>query len=238
MKAVILAGGKGTRLAPYTTILPKPLLPVGEMPILEIIIRQLRSYGIKDIILCVGHLGSLLEAYFGSGKKWDVTITYSYESKPLGTATPMALIKGLDSTFLLMNGDIMTTLDYGKMIKFHQRHGQLVTVGVGQKKVKINLGVLKSGIDGVIEDYIEKPELSYAISMGIYVFEPKVIELIDPDQKLDLPDLVLKLIKAKKKVMGFKTQCQWLDLGYPEDFARAVEMFVTNPGDFIKKRRS
>src|SRR5262249_15511455 len=133
MKAVILAGGKGTRLAPYTTVFPKPLMPVGDMPILEIMIRQLRHRGITELILCVGYLGALLEAYFGNGEKLGVNISYSYESEPLGTAGPIGLIGGLDETFFVMNGDLLTTIDFSAMLRFHRDHGRIATIGLADK---------------------------------------------------------------------------------------------------------
>jgi NDP-sugar pyrophosphorylase family protein len=233
MKAVILAGGKGTRLAPYTTVLPKPLMPVGDMPILEILIRQLRAHGIVEIILCVGYLASLLEAYFGNGERLGVSIRYSYEAEPLGTAGPLALPPGLDDTFFAMNGDLLTTLDFGAMLKFHRAHGNIATVGLADKKVKIDLGVIETTEDGRLIDYIEKPQLNYKISMGIYVFEPAVLDYIRGAGRIDLPDLILKLVKEKQNPMTFDSRCDWLDIGRSEDYAAASEVFEKNRAAYL-----
>jgi NDP-sugar pyrophosphorylase family protein len=232
MKAVILAGGKGQRLAPYTSVLPKPLLPVGDMPILEIMIRQLRAHGIDDIVLSVGYLGALLQTYFGDGEKIGVKIRYSYEQEPLGTAGPIGLVEGLDEPFFVMNGDLLTTIDYSAMMAEHRRHGQLATIGVARKPVKIDLGVIHINDDGTLKDYIEKPVLNYLVSMGIYVFNPAVLQHI-PAGKLDLPDLVLKLKSIGERVMTFDSACQWLDIGRPEDYAMANEILENNRDAFL-----
>src|SRR5512136_1705598 len=167
MKAVILAGGKGTRLAPYTTIFPKPLVPIGERPILEIIIRQLVRHGIGDIVLSVGHLGELIEAYFQNGHRNipGLTLEYFREKQPLGTAGSLAMIPGLDETFLAMNGDILTTLNYRALIKHHREQGAALTIAMHQKDVKIDLGVLETNASGVLTSYVEKPLYSFAVSM-------------------------------------------------------------------------
>jgi len=223
VKAVILAGGKGTRLAPYTTVFPKPLMPVGEMPILEIIIRQLKAAGVADIVLCVGYLSSLLEAYFGHGEKLGVKISYSHEAEPLGTAGPLGLVAGLDETFLVMNGDLLTTIDYRGMLKFHREHGQSATIGVANKDVKIDLGVLEISADHKLTNYIEKPVLKYKVSMGIYVFEPGVLTEIRGKGRLDLPDLILNLKKAGQSPMAYDSNCRWLDIGRVDDYTAASE---------------
>lgn len=223
MKAVILAGGRGTRLAPYTTVFPKPLMPVGDMPILEIIIRQLRAAGVTDIVLCVGYLSSLLEAYFGHGEKLGVKIAYSHEDEPLGTAGPLGLVDGLDETFFVMNGDLLTTIDYRAMLAFHRGHGRSATIGVASKDIKIDLGVLEISADSALTNYIEKPVLNYKVSMGIYVFEPGVLAEIRGKGRLDLPDLVLNLKKAGQSPMAFDSNCRWLDIGRVDDYAMASE---------------
>jgi NDP-sugar pyrophosphorylase family protein len=234
MKAVILAGGKGTRLAPYTTVLPKPLMPLGEMPILEIVIRQLKEHGVTEVILTVGYLGSLLEAYFGNGEKFGVKIRYSYESTPLGTAGPLALVDGLDNPFLVLNGDLLTNIDYGKMVDFHRQHCQIATIGLARKKVKIDLGVIELKTTGAVDKYIEKPTLEYLVSMGIYVFNPEVLDFVRGKGRLDLPDLVLILQSAGRSTFGFDSQCRWFDIGRPEDYATATEVFMNEREVFLK----
>jgi NDP-sugar pyrophosphorylase family protein len=225
MKAVILAGGKGTRLAPYTTVLPKPLIPIGDLPILEIMLRQLRTYGFTDVVLCVGYLSPLLEAYFGNGSKLGLSITYSHENEPLGTAGPLGLVSGLDQTFFVMNGDLLSTIDFTAMLRFHRTHGQSATVGLAEKTVKIDLGVIETGAEHAIADYIEKPSYTYKVSMGIYVFEPSVLRHVKGTNRLDLPDLIKSLMRDGERPMGFESNCRWLDMGRIEDYAAAVETF-------------
>jgi len=176
MKAVILAGGKGTRLAPYTVVLPKPLMPLGDRPVLEIIIRQLRHYGITDVVLAVGYLAELLEAYFGDGRRFGVNIEYSREEKPLGTAGPLALIDGLDEPFLVMNGDLLTNLDYAKLAAHHADAGAACTIAMYRRQVQITLGVMQVDPEYRLLDYIEKPTYDYQVSMGAYVFDPQVLD--------------------------------------------------------------
>jgi NDP-sugar pyrophosphorylase family protein len=227
MRAIILAGGKGTRLLPYTTVIPKPLMPVGERPILEIVIRQLEYDGFSRITLAVGYLAELIEAYFGNGNKYGIKIDYSKEDKPLGTIGSLSLIDGLDETFLVMNGDVLTNLDYRELIDFHQRSAAMATIATYKKEVKIDLGVLEMD-DGLrLKQYTEKPTLKYDVSMGIYVFEPEILSLIEPNRYLDFPDLVLNMIKAGKNVTAFPFDGYWLDIGRHEDHARALEEFDT-----------
>lgn len=237
MKAVVLAGGKGTRLAPYTTVLPKPLMPVGDMPILEIIIRQLRKHGVTDIVVCVGYLGSLLEAYFGNGGRLGVSIRYSYETEPLGTAGPLSLLDGLDEAFFVMNGDLLTTIDFSAMRDFHRSHGRMATVGLANKQVKIDLGVIETAADGRLLNYIEKPQVNYKVSMGIYVFEPEILQFIRGIGRIDLPDLILRLVKEKKDPMTFDSNCSWLDIGRVEDYAAASDVFEKHRNDYLRGAR-
>jgi NDP-mannose synthase len=233
MKAIILAGGKGTRLAPYTRILPKPLMPIGDMPILEVLLRQMKHSGIDDIVLTVGHLAQLLQTFFMDGQQWGLRISYSYEKYPLGTAGPLSLIKDLDSTFLVTNGDVLTTLDLGELLAYHKQQGGIATIAVHQRKVKIDLGVIQWNGNNSICGYIEKPTYDYTVSMGIYVFEPRVMEYIPYNQYLDFPDLVLKLIAAGEKVSGYAFDGYWMDLGRPDDYAQATEDFAQLRSQFL-----
>jgi len=233
MRAVILAGGKGTRLAPYTTILPKPLMPVGDMPILEVVIRQLAHHGFNELTLAVGHLAELLMAYCGYGSKFDVKIDYSREEHPLGTAGPIALIPNLNETFLVMNGDLLTTIDYSAMLRYHRERGALATIACYQRDVKIDLGVIDVDSDNWVANYIEKPTYHYAVSMGIYIFEPAILSCITRNQHLDLPDLILSLIKDGKKVNVFNFDGYWLDIGRHDDYEQAINEFSAHRGDFL-----
>ena len=233
MKAIVLAGGRGTRLAPYTSILPKPLMPIGDMPILEVMLMQMKRAGVDDVILTVGHLASLLRAYFGYGEQWNMDIHYSYEKEPLGTAGPISLVKGLDHTFLVTNGDVLTTLDLKELIGFHQKEGSIATIAVHRRQVRIDLGVVLSNDDHTITGYIEKPTYDYTVSMGIYVFEPRVLEYIPTGQYLDFPNLVLKLLAAGEKVVAYPFDGYWMDLGRPDDYQKANEDFSNMKPQFL-----
>jgi NDP-sugar pyrophosphorylase family protein len=225
MKVVVLAGGKGTRLAPYTKILPKPLMPVGDMPILEILLRQIERFGIDEAILTVGHLGELLCAFFQDGKRFGLKVRYSYEDRPLGTAGPLSLIKGLDDTFLVTNGDVLTTLDFQALVEYHRNHAAIATIASHVRHVHIDYGVILTNSDHEITGYIEKPTNDFLVSMGVYVFEPDVLPYIAYNQYLDFPDLVLKLIKAGELVVSYPYEGYWMDLGRVDDYEQAVVDF-------------
>jgi len=233
MKAVVLAGGKGTRLAPYTKILPKPLMPIGDMPILEVLLKQMKRSGVTDVTLTVGHLANLMRTFFMDGEQWGMNISYSFEDKPLGTAGPLSLIKDLDSTFLVTNGDVLTTLDLRELVTYHKSQGGIATIAVHQRQVKIDLGVVQ--LDGTcrINGYIEKPVYDYTVSMGVYVFEPEVLKFIPFNVYLDFPELVLRLIAAGEKVVGYPFDGYWMDLGRPDDYAQAAEDFTNMRDQFL-----
>ena len=234
MKTVILAGGKGTRLAPYTTIFPKPLVPIGDRPILEIIIRQLVRQGFGDILLSVGHLGELIEAYFQNGHRNipGLTLEYFREKQPLGTAGSLAMIPGLDETFLAMNGDILTTLNYQALIQYHRDRQAALTIAMHEKDVKIDLGVLETNERGELTSYREKPLYSFAVSMGIYVYEPHVLRYMPEGQYMDFPDLVKLLLNKGEKIVGFPSQDYWLDIGRREDYELAQLEFSSRAKEF------
>jgi len=233
MKAVVLAGGKGTRLAPYTKILPKPLMPIGETPILEVILRQMKIAGIDQVVLTVGHLSALLRTFFQDGSQLGINIEYSYEEYPLGTAGPISLINDLDETFLVTNGDVLTTLQFADLIRFHREHQAAATIAVHQRKVKIDLGVIQWNGKPEINGYIEKPTYDYCVSMGVYVFEPHVLNYIPKGQYLDFPDLVKILIAAGEKVVGYEFGGYWQDLGRPDDYEQAALDFEQMRDQFL-----
>jgi NDP-sugar pyrophosphorylase family protein len=233
MKAVVLAGGKGTRLAPYTKILPKPLLPIGEMPILEILLRQMRHAGVEDVILTVGHLAELLQVFFQDGNRLRLNIRYSIEDQPLGTAGPLSLVEGLEDTFIVTNGDVLTTLDFKDLVSTHKNSGAMATIAMHTRTEKIDLGVIQCNGSHQIVGYIEKPTYDFQVSMGIYVFEPRVLSYIPYNQYLDFPDLVLKLIEHGELVMGYPFYGYWQDLGRPDDYERAVNDFESLKSEFL-----
>jgi NDP-sugar pyrophosphorylase family protein len=226
MKAVILAGGKGKRLEPYTTVLPKPLMPVGDMPILEIILKQLKRFGYGEVILAVGHLAGIIEAYFGDGKEFGVKLHYSFESEPLGTVGPLKLIEDLLSkdSFLVMNGDILTDMDFSDFIKFHRAEDSLLTLAVTERRVSIDYGVIH--LDGnLIVDFDEKPSPSYWVSMGIYCMKPEIFKYIPKGVKYDIPDLVRDLLNNGERISAYRYTGFWLDIGREEDAKRAQVEF-------------
>jgi NDP-mannose synthase len=231
-RAVILAGGKGMRLRPYTTIFPKPLMPIAEKPILEIVVQQLKHAGVKHITFAVGYLAELIQAFFGNGEKWGVYIDYSREEQVLGTAAPLKLIPDLNDDFLVMNGDILCNLNYQEMFQFHRSHGEIVTIGTYNKQVKIDLGVLEIE-NTTVKKYIEKPVLNYPVSMGIYCFQPAILDWIPEGQAMDLPDLIQKLILAEKKPQTYLFEGLWLDIGRASDYEEAQDIFVENQHLFI-----
>lgn len=233
MRAVILAGGKGTRLAPYTSVFPKPLVPVGDMPILEIVISQLKHYGITHITLAVGHLAMLLEAFFGDGARHGVKIDYAFEDHPLGTAGPLTLIPDLDESFIVMNGDLLTTLDYSRLVQYHKANGAVATIAMHRREIKIDLGVIELNGGNTIKGYLEKPKYAHNVSMGIYVFEPSVIQHIPHGERFDFPDLVHRLLEAKATILGYPYEGYWLDIGRPDDYAQAVRDFETMRSQFL-----
>jgi NDP-sugar pyrophosphorylase family protein len=234
MKTVILAGGKGTRLAPYTTIFPKPLVPIGDRPILEIIIRQLVRQGFVDILLSVGHLGELIEAYFQNGHRNIPCLKLAYyrESQPLGTAGSLALIPDLDETFLAMNGDILTTLNYAALVDFHCRSRAALTIAMHSRAVQIDLGVLETGEAGLLTSYREKPKFNFNVSMGVYVYEPRALRYIPKGQYLDFPDLVVRMLGNGEKVVGYYSEDYWLDIGRREDYELAQQEYESNAAEF------
>jgi len=233
MKAVVLAGGKGARLAPYTRILPKPLMPIGDMPILEVLLLQMKTAGIDNIVLTVGHLSELLRAFFQDGSQFGVNISYSYEKCPLGTAGPIALIDGLEETFLVTNGDVLTTLNLRDLIHFHREQKAAATIAVHERQTKIDLGVIQWNGNFEIKGYVEKPVYDYTVSMGVYVFEPSVLSYIPREEYLDFPDLVKKLIAAGEKVTGYRFNGYWEDLGRPDDYERASRDFENMREPFL-----
>jgi NDP-sugar pyrophosphorylase family protein len=229
VQAVIMAGGRGTRLAPYTTVLPKPLMPVGDKSILEIVVEQLEEHGIVDINFCVGYLAHLIQAVFESRENGHVSITYVHESNPLGTAAPLRLVDGLDSTFLVMNGDVLTRLDYGDLIQYHREAGNAMTIATAERAVKIDYGILHlDGSEQRIRKFEEKPEIVSLVSMGIYVMEPSVLEHIPEQRYFDFPDLVQTLLAAGEPIGAYTHEGLWFDIGRQEDYERAASVWLEN----------
>jgi NDP-sugar pyrophosphorylase family protein len=235
LRAVILAGGKGTRLRPFTVNFPKPLVPVGDTPVLEVLLRYLLRHGINDVTLTLGHLSELIRAYLLHAK--DLTksfkLQYVNEEAPSGTAGSLADIPNLTDTFLAMNGDVLTDLSLHELVAFHRKYQAALTIAAHERRVKIDLGVLEFDGDNRVIGYREKPEQIHHVSMGIYVYEPRVLQYIERGKYLDFPDLVLRLIEKGEKVCAFPSKCQWFDIGRPDDLARAQEALATERGDDV-----
>lgn len=235
MKAVILAGGKGTRLKPFTVTFPKPLMPLGDIPVVEVLVRRLVEFGITDVTLTLGHLADLIRAYFDRRQQLcsQLKLHYVQEEQPTGTAGSLSFVGGLDQTFLVMNGDLLTDLDFDGLVAFHRREGAALTIAAHARTIKIDLGVLEINSDGRLVGYREKPELQYRVSMGVYVYEPRVLSYIEYGKYLDFPDLVLKLLAAGEKVSAWPWEGLWLDIGRPDDYAKAQALFADNPDAFL-----
>jgi NDP-mannose synthase len=226
-RAVILAGGRGTRLAPFTSVLPKPLMPIGERAILELVVEQLEACGITDITFCVGYLAHLIQAVFDQHSNGLVRITYVHEEKALGTAGPLRLVDSLDETFIVMNGDVLTTLDFGALLRHHRESGNLLTIATHERSIKIDYGVLL--VDGVpqrVTAFEEKPEHVSLVSMGIYVMEPSVLEYVPSEEAFDFPDLVQALLDARQPIGAYRHEGMWFDIGRQDDYEQAVEMWL------------
>jgi NDP-sugar pyrophosphorylase family protein len=218
---VILAGGQGTRLRPYTTIIPKPLVPVGDRPILEHIMGRLGDSGVRKVDLCVSHLGELIQLYFSQAKILpEIELDFHWEDEPLGTAGALKMVPDLDETFIAMNGDILTSLDYAELVSFHREQGATLTIATHCKTVDIDLGVIETNGLGVV-GYREKPRLDYEVSMGIYVYEPRALSFL-PEGTCQFPDLVLRLLEAGEPVAAYKTDAEWYDIGTIGEYERAV----------------
>ncbi len=232
MRAVILAGGKGTRLRPYTTVLPKPLLPLGDRPILALILQQLATAGFTEIDVSVGHLGGLIRAYFDESDVVPdgVELRYHWESEPLGTAGALRQIPKVEESVLVMNGDILTDLDYAALIARHEERGVALTIATHRKDVGLSLGVIE-GSGEIVTGYVEKPTLHYEVSMGVYVYSPVAVEAI-PDGRFDFPDVVLRLIAAGRPVGAYPFEGAWFDIGTPAEYDRAVTFLTENASRF------
>ncbi len=234
MRAVILAGGRGTRLAPYTTVIPKPLMPLGDRPILDLVLHQLAADGFTRATLTLGYMADYFKVFLAQRPKLRdlIEIDFIEETKPTGTAGSLAMVPDLDEPFLVMNGDIFTDLNYGDLFRYHCEQDASLTIAAHQKEVRIDLGVLEIADDGRLTDYIEKPTKNYSVSMGIYVYRPDVLEMIPKGEYLDFPTLALNLKNAGRKVLAWKTDATWLDLGRPEDLQEATELFVERESQF------
>ena len=232
-KAVVLAGGLGTRLAPYTSVLPKPLMPIGDRSILELVLGQLTACRITDVTLCVGYLSHLIEAVLENRPDDGARISYVKEQEALGTAAPLRHVPDLDTTFITMNGDVLTTLDYRALIRSHRRSGNMLTIATRERAIQIDYGVLELGSNGRrnrVEAYLEKPKMTSTVSMGIYVLEPEALGYLPPTGRCDFPDLVQALLEAGEPVGAYRYEGLWFDIGRREDYEQAVAAWIEATG--------
>jgi NDP-sugar pyrophosphorylase family protein len=224
MKVVIQAGGKGMRLRPYTTVLPKPLLPVGSKPVLELLLRWVRRNGTRDVYITTGYLGHLIRTFCGDGSQWDLRITYSEEKEPLGTIGALGLLrKELDETFLVINGDVLTDLNLGEFARSHKRSGAALSVATMQRSTRMDFGVIETENNRVVH-FREKPRLSHLVSMGIYCMEPQMLSHIPCGIPFGFDDLAFRMLDLKEPINTFQHNGFWLDVGRIEDFQKAQDM--------------
>lgn len=235
MQALILAGGKGTRLKPYTSVLPKPLMPVGDYPILEIILRQLKGAGVDEVILAVGYMSQLFESFFQDGSRYGLKIHYSFEEHQLGTAGPIALaIDRLEDNFLVMNGDLLTTLNYNNLYASHVKMKAAATIALYTREVKIDFGVVETDTDNKLCRYIEKPVYKFDVSMGINVLSKKdIMPYLKIGEYLDIPDLMSQLHNNGHTVYCYREPCYWLDIGRIDDYQTASEILESRISEFL-----
>ncbi|KAA1288358.1 sugar phosphate nucleotidyltransferase [Leptospira interrogans] len=226
-RAIILAGGKGTRLRPYTTVLPKPLMPIGEYPILEVIVKQLVSSGFTHITMAVNHQAQLIQAFFQDGSKWNTKIDYSLEDKPLGTMGPLKLVSDLPSDFLVMNGDVLTDIDFSAFYKIHVESKSIFTISSKKRKQLIDYGVLETDGRGLLIGFREKPTQDYEVSMGVYMVNQAALDFIPKDSIFGFDHLMLKLIEINRSISVLPHEGYWLDIGRPDDYEKAIDEFET-----------
>jgi NDP-mannose synthase len=232
--AVILAGGKGVRLRPYTTIIPKPLVPIGdEHSILEIVLRQLANHGFSSATLAIGHLGQLIRAYVGDGSQWGIHVDYIHEESPLGTIGPaLTVLDRLPEHFLLMNGDILTDLDFGELFTGHIGSGTPITVATYERSHRVDFGVLHvAGCQ--VTGFEEKPTLNYKVSMGVYAVSKRHLERYTPGLPFGFDELMLDLIERGTPPNTYLFDGFWLDIGRPDDYDRANEEFKSRKPDLL-----
>lgn len=234
----ILAGGEGTRLRPLTTVFPKPLVPLADKPIIEILLRRLAAHRFTNVTLCTGYLAELIMAVCGDGSALGLSLSYVREPGRLGTAGPLALLDAPSDPFFVMNGDLLTTLDFEQMLQHHQQAGAEATIAVKSRTVPIDFGVIESGSDGRFSRYREKPSFTFDVSMGAYVLNRSVLRHVPRGQRMDMPDLISKVAASGGVVSCYRSDCFWLDIGRMDDYGVAQEQYAANPGRFLETGRS
>ena len=232
-RAVILAGGTGTRLRPYTVVLPKPLMPIGEYPILEVIIRQLVRQGFTHVTLAVNHQANILKAFFEDGNKWGISIDYSLERKPISTIAPLSLIPDLPENFLLMNGDVLTDFDHAGFLERHVAGDRLFTIAAARRWQQIDYGVLRIDSSHRLTGFSEKPQTEHLVSMGVYAVNRRILQFVPTETKYGFDDLMKDLLGKDEPVAVEPYEGYWLDIGRPDDYMRAIEEFEQRKLQFL-----
>lgn len=222
-RAVILAGGKGTRLRPYTMTLPKPLVPLGDRPILEIIIIQLKKSGFDHVTITVNHMADIIKAFFGDGSKWGITIDYTFENKPLSTMGPLTLVKDLPENFLVMNGDVLTDLNFVDFYDQHVKENSIFTICSHRRQEKIDYGLLHYDENNFLTQFEEKPNYDFLVSTGIYMLNKRVVQHIPQDTFFGFDHLMYRLLEIKNPAKVFEYDGFWLDIGRPADYELATQ---------------
>ncbi len=233
MKAIILAGGKGTRLRPLTAVFPKPLVPLGHKPIIEVLLSKIKNASLTDVTISTGYLAELVMAVCGDGSKFGLDIKYTHEESPLGTAGPLGLMDLGDEDIIIMNGDLLTTLNFNNFMAYHREQKADVTIAIHARNVKIDFGVVDMDSNGQFVGFREKPTFDYDVSMGVNILSAKARELISANEYLDMPDLILKVHESGGKVCCYREECYWLDIGRMDDYAQAQKDFENNEIEFI-----
>lgn len=237
MLAIILAGGKGTRLRPFTMSIPKPLLPVGDLPIIEVVLRQLAECGFARVVLTLGHMAHLFSASFGDGSRFGLQIDYCLEEEPLGTAGPLRLVQELEDDFLVMNGDLLTTLPYAELFRFHRQRNAWGSIALHQREVRIDYGVVEADGNDLLDRYTEKPTIRYDVSMGVNILSRRCLAFIPSHGRFDMPDLMLAMRRAGKPIVCYRTDCYWQDIGRFDDYQQASADFEMNRERFLGSGR-
>lgn len=233
-RAIILAGGKGQRLRPYTLVLPKPLMPIGEYPILEVVVRQLASQGFDHITMALNHQANIIKAFFGDGSPWNIKIDYSHETKPLNTMGPLHLIHDLPENFLIMNGDILSDINFAELYDYHIKENKIFTISSHERESIIDYGVLETNTEErILNGFREKPRYYFEVSMGIYMANCKILDYIPKGQSFGFDHLMLKLLAEKQPVNVRKYEGIWLDIGRPDDYEQAIDLFTEQQEKFL-----
>jgi len=231
---ILLAGGKGTRLRPLTFVFPKPLVPLGDSPIIDIVIKRLSTFGFPEIIISTGYMSELIRAVCGNGEKYGVKLKYLNETSPRGTAGSLSMATFDTEHCIAINGDILTTLNFERMLESHVHSKSDITIGVQKRFSTIDYGVVLTEQDTFV-GFEEKPTLSHNVSMGVNILHRDILTQIEKCHYLDMPDLILRVHRQGGKVTCYQEDCQWLDVGRIDDFAKAQTLFESSPDEFLKK---